>query len=58
MTDSFTSFTDKDGGVPVNTELGLIDDNLIDMPDIPIINKRGRVTGSIEYDREFFGGVR
>ena len=28
----FTSFTDKDGGVPVNTELGLINSNEVEMP--------------------------
>ena len=54
----FTSFTDRDGGVPVNTELGLINDNLIDMPDVAMINNRGRVTGYVEYDRENYGGVR
>ena len=54
----FTSFTDRDGGVPVNTELGLIDDNLIDMPDVAMINNRGRVTGYEEYDRKDYGGVR
>ena len=54
----FTSFTDKDGGVPVNTELGLINDNLIDMPDVAIRNNRGRTTGYVEYDRANYGGVR
>ena len=29
----FTSFSDKDGGVPVNTELGLINSNEVEFPD-------------------------